>query len=108
MIDQNLGSEVLVVDRDGSLSCAAHRSSYVIANVSDMRITEILSTSRYNHLEEDEHLLKKQVCENCVFYGHCDTSPIASNFDSYEYRDCVIEKSFYAMTEAYLDGINFF
>lgn len=103
-----LGSEVFVIDRDGSLSCAAHRSSYVIGNVCKNPIDVIMSSDKYGYILQDEFQLKKSVCESCNYFNHCDTSPLASNFDSYEYKDCVIEKKFYSIVEAYLEEIGFF
>ena len=99
-----LNNEVLVVDRDGSVSCAAHRDSWCIGNVAQTSIRDIVGSDEYRAIVADEIDLKRAVCETCPFLGPCDTSPIASCFDSFIFRDCVIEKPLYTRIEAFLEA----
>ncbi|CAM4072429.1 radical SAM protein [Kibdelosporangium persicum] len=98
-----LNHEVLVVDRDGSVSCASHRDSWRVGNVTHMTVSDIVRSDSYRALVSDESDLKRSICGPCPFFGPCDTSPIASCFDSFIFRDCVIEKPLYTAIEAYLD-----
>jgi uncharacterized protein len=99
-----LANEVLVIDRDGSLSSAAHRASWCIGNIAKTSIGDIISSDGYRAVVADESDLKRAVCGTCPFLGPCDTSPIASCFDSFILRDCVIEKPFYTALEAQLEA----
>ena len=104
---RRLGNEVLVVDRDGSLSSAAQRDDWCFGNLTKTRIGDIVRSEEYRALVEDESELKRAICAKCVFLGPCDTSPITSNFDSFIRRDCVIEKPLYTAIEAYLEDRGF-
>jgi uncharacterized protein len=99
-----LGNEVLVVDRDGSLSSAAQRDSWALGNLVEAPIGAILSSARYRDQVADEAELKQRVCGPCPFLGGCDTAPITSNFDSFIVRDCVIERPFFTAVEAFLEA----
>lgn len=101
---RNLAHEVLVVDRDGSVSSAAQRHSWCIGNLTETSIGEIVGSDAYRAQVADESDLKRTVCGACAFAGACDTSPITSNFDSFIRRDCVVEKPLYAAIEAYLES----
>jgi uncharacterized protein len=103
-----LAKEVLVVDRDGSLSCAAFRDSRIIGNVAHMRISEIIRSAEYRSLVDEEAQLKETVCSECSFFGACDTAPIARNFDSHAVADCPTEKYLCPLIEGYLEERDFF
>jgi uncharacterized protein len=100
----NLANEVLVVDRDGSLSSAAQRDSWCIGNLVETSIGEIVRSDEYRALVADETELKRAICGECPFLGPCDTSPITSCFDSFILRDCVIEKPLFAAIESRLEA----
>ena len=101
-------NEVLVIDRDGTLSCAAFRDSRPIGNVAHMTMSEIIRSKEYQSLIREETQLKEAICNKCSFVGACDTGPIARNFDSQLLRDCPTEKYLYPKIEAYLERHDFF
>jgi uncharacterized protein len=105
---RRLGQEVLVVDRNGALSCAAFRDSRVIGHLAHQRIGEIIKTPAYQSLVLEENQLKDSICGGCSFVGACDTGPIARNFDSQFLRDCPTERYLYPMIEAFLEQRDFF
>jgi uncharacterized protein len=100
---RRLANEVLVVDRDGSLSSAAQRESWTIGDLTRQSIGEILRSQEYLDNVADDVELKKSVCGPCPFLGPCDTSPLSSCFDSFIERDCVVEKPLYSRVEQYLE-----
>jgi uncharacterized protein len=103
-----LGVEVLVIDRDGTLSCDAFREHGRIGNIVHTSMKEIVRSIEYLRLIEEENQLKKTVCGGCSFMGACDTSPIARNFDSHVLGDCPTEKYLLPMIQSYLEEIGFF
>lgn len=102
------GSEVLVVDRDGSLSCVTTRDDRVIGNLNEQKISEIVRTNSYLKLALDENFLKSKVCETCSYSSTCSTEPISRNFDSNVLADCPTEKYLYPLIEEFLEERNFF
>jgi uncharacterized protein len=105
---RRLGTEVLVIDRDGSLTCASFRYSGVIGNVAKQTIDEIIQSPAYQSVIIEETQLKKAICDGCSFIGACDTGPLARNFDSQHLQDCPTERYLYPMIEAYLVEKEFF
>jgi uncharacterized protein len=103
-----LANEVFVIDRNGSLSCAAFRDSRIIANVAHMRISEIIRSAEYRSLVDEEAQLKETVCSECSFFGACDTGPLAQNLDSHAAADCPIDRYLCPLIERYLEEYDFF
>jgi len=103
-----LGNDVLVIDRDGTLSCDAYREHGVFGNLLQTSITEIIDGPAYRYVIDEETRLKSSVCGACSFRGACDTSPIARNFDSHVVQDCPTEKYLLPMIEAHLEERGFF
>jgi uncharacterized protein len=101
---RRLANEVLVVDRDGSLSSAAQRDSWCIGNLAETSIGDIVRSDAYRAIVADETELKRSLCGQCPFLGPCDTSPVTSDFDSFILRDCVIERPLYTAVEARLEA----
>lgn len=101
---RRLAHEVLVVDRNGSVSSAAHRDSWSVGDLSRESIQDMLASESYRANVLDDVTLKKQVCESCPFLGPCDTSPLSSCFDSFIARDCVVERPLFTEVEEYLQS----
>ncbi len=104
---RKLGNEVLVVDRDGTLSSAAQGDTQ-FGNVCDADIGEVIASNAYEALVKEEVDLKREVCGECQFLDACDTSPISSNKDSFMFNDCVIDKPLFSRIESYLESFNLF
>jgi uncharacterized protein len=103
-----LGNDVLVIDRDGTLSCDAYREHGVLGNLTQTPIIDIIDGPAYRYLIDEETRLKSKVCGACAFQGACDTSPIARNFDSHVVQDCPTEKYLLPMIEAHLEARGYF
>lgn len=103
-----LGNDVLVIDRDGTLSCDAYREQGVLGNLTQTPIAEIIDGAAYRHLIDEETRLKSAICGACRFRGPCDTNPIARNFDSHVVQDCPTEKYLLPMIEERLEARGYF
>ena len=103
-----LGNEVLVVDRDGSLSCVAFRDERVVGNLRHQPIADIIRSEAYQSLVRDEGQLKARICDTCSMGNACDTRPLARNFDSHGLGDCPTEKYLTPLIETYLEERDFF
>ncbi|WP_373202953.1 radical SAM protein [Mycobacterium marinum] len=103
-----LGNDVLVIDRDGRLSCDAYREHGDLGNITETTVEDIVDGATYGYLVAEETALKDSVCTQCPFLGACDTSPIARNFDSHILQDCPIDRYILPRIEAHLEDRGFF
>lgn len=60
-----LGNDVLVIDRDGRLSCDAYREHGDLGNITETTIEDIVDGATYGYLVAEETALKDSVCTQC-------------------------------------------
>ncbi|CAM4344613.1 hypothetical protein MB901379_02640 [Mycobacterium basiliense] len=102
-----LGNDVLVIDRDGTLTCDAYREHGNLGNLTEKPIEDIVDGATYRSLVAEEARLKEAVCTSCAFLGACDTSPIARHFDSHLLKDCPVDRYLLPRIEAHLEKTGF-
>ena len=103
-----LGNDVLVIDRDGTLSCDAYREHGVLGNLAQTPIVEIIDGPSYGYLIHEETRLKSKVCERVYLPGCMRHEPDPRNFDSHVVQDCPTEKYLLALIEADLEARGYF